>query len=125
MALEMFSGIHEHLWRGIDYLELAIVDFPPQCRFCLHVQAGKGNGLKLVFRTFVNLSSQSCHSERSDLILHQTDQWTNDQDYHIGFGECHSLECQTFAGPRPRTNHHVIVGEETVIYSCLPISDLW
>ena len=31
MALEVFSGIHEHLWRGIYYLEVAVVDFSPQC----------------------------------------------------------------------------------------------
>ena len=29
MALEMLSGIHEHLWRGIYYLEVAVVDFSP------------------------------------------------------------------------------------------------
>ena len=77
MALEMFSGIHEHLWRRIDYLEVAVVDFPPQYRFCLHVGGGKGNGSELEFRAFVNLSSQLFHSENSDLVLHQTDQWTN------------------------------------------------
>src|SRR5271155_1845966 len=64
-------------------------------------------------------------SESSYLVIHQSDQWTNDQDYRIAFGECHSLKSHTFAHPRLRANHHVLAFEETVKHSQLPISYLW
>jgi hypothetical protein len=59
MALEMLSGIHEHLGRGVYYLEIAVVDFSPQCRVCLHLRTGKGDGSQFELRACVNLWSQS------------------------------------------------------------------
>ena len=106
-------------------MEVAVVDFLPQSRVCLKVRGGKGDGSELETRAFVNLSSQSFHAENSDLVLHQRDQWTNDQYYSIGFGECHALECHAFAGAGLRANHDVLASKETVMYSGLPISDLW
>src|SRR5271155_2486263 len=59
MALEMLGGIHEHLWGGIYYLEVAVVDFFPQSRLSRHVRFGKGDGSQLELCAFVNLWSQS------------------------------------------------------------------
>ena len=64
-------------------------------------------------------------SENSDLVVHQSDQWTNDHDYGFGFGERHTLVGHIFPLPRLGANHHVLAGEKTVIHSELPISDLW
>ena len=60
VALEM--TIH-HLWRSINDLEVAVVDFAPECRDARDVRGCKGNGSDIVLSAIVNLPSQQCHSE--------------------------------------------------------------
>ena len=58
VTLEMKIGIKDHLWRSIDYLEVSIVDFPPQPRVLRDIRRCQGNGSELVLSAFVNLPSQ-------------------------------------------------------------------